>query len=104
MKESGRSTIEATKSQVVSLASEEDGPQLELSYYEKGSEFATDDYSVGYGTDHLASKVEDLDKSSFRSQTTRLSLQNSMWKLIRADGLTLLIQMEYTLNYSHKVN
>jgi lactoylglutathione lyase len=62
MKEIGRGTVEAAQGQVVSLVSDDGGPQLELNYYEKGSKFATD-YTVGEGIDHLAFKVDDLDKA-----------------------------------------
>jgi lactoylglutathione lyase len=62
MKETGRGDIEATGGQVVSLVSEDGGPQLELNYYGKGSKFATE-YVVGEGIDHLAFKVDDLDKA-----------------------------------------
>ncbi len=61
MKEAGRSKIEQSKGQAVSLVSEEGGHSLELNYYEKGSKFATD-YTVGEGLDHLAFQVKDIDK------------------------------------------
>jgi lactoylglutathione lyase len=62
MKETGRANIEATDGQVVSLVSEDGGPQLELNFYRKRSKFAGD-YVVGEGIDHLAFKVDDLDKA-----------------------------------------
>ncbi len=62
MKEIGRSNIEATGGQVASLVSEDNGPQLELNFYGKGSKYATE-YSAGEGIDHLAFKVDDLDKA-----------------------------------------
>jgi lactoylglutathione lyase len=62
MKEVSRGSIEATDGLVVSLTSEDGGPQLELNFYGKTSKFATD-YSVGEGIDHLAFKVDDLDKA-----------------------------------------
>jgi catechol 2,3-dioxygenase-like lactoylglutathione lyase family enzyme len=62
MKVSGRSKIEATKGETVTLLSEEGGPQLELNFYSSESKFATD-YRVGEGIDHLAFQVEDLDKA-----------------------------------------
>ncbi len=60
MKETGRSKIEETGGEAVSLVSEEGGHPLELNYYEKGSKFDTE-YTVGEGLDHLAFQVEDLD-------------------------------------------
>jgi len=60
MKVVGRSKIEETKGETVSLQSEEGGFLLELNYYEKDSPFNTP-YIVGEGLDHLAFKVEDLD-------------------------------------------
>ena len=62
MKETGRGNIEAVGGQVVSLVSEDGGPQLELNFYGKGSKFATY-YVVGEGIDHLAFKVDDLDQT-----------------------------------------
>ncbi len=62
MKETGRGKVEATVGQTVGLVSEEDGPQLELNFYEKGSKFASE-YSVGEGVDHLAFRVDNLDRA-----------------------------------------
>ena len=62
MKEKGRANIEATGGQVGSLVSEDGGPELELNFYGKGSKFATD-YVIGEGIDHLAFKVDDLDRA-----------------------------------------
>lgn len=62
MKEKGRANIEAAGGQVVSLVSEDGGPELELNFYGKGSKFATD-YVIGEGIDHLAFKVDDLDRA-----------------------------------------
>lgn len=62
MTESGRSRIEASKGDVVSLQSEKDGFQLELNHYDEDSPFNAK-YSVGEGLDHLAFQVEDLDKA-----------------------------------------
>jgi lactoylglutathione lyase len=61
MKDLGRGTVDAAKGQTVDLAGD-GGFVLELNYYEKGSRFATD-YVVGEGLDHLAFRVEDLDKA-----------------------------------------
>src|SRR5271157_2503225 len=63
MKEGGRSKIEQTGGEVVSLTTDEGGPVLELNYYGKGSKFDTE-YVVGEGVDHLAFQVDDLDKAA----------------------------------------
>jgi lactoylglutathione lyase len=62
MKISGRSRIEQTKGETVGLQTEKDGFTLELNYYEKDSQYNTK-YVVGEGLDHLAFKVDDLDKA-----------------------------------------
>jgi lactoylglutathione lyase len=58
----GRGKIEQTKGETVGLQSEKDGFVLELNYYEKNSPYNTK-YTAGEGLDHLAFKVEDLDKA-----------------------------------------
>jgi lactoylglutathione lyase len=62
MKVAGRSKIEQTKGETVTLESEEGGFILELNYYEKDSPFNTK-YTVGEGLDHLAFKVDNFDKA-----------------------------------------
>jgi lactoylglutathione lyase len=62
MKVSGRSKIEQTKGETVGLQTEKDGFTLELNYYEKDSPYNTK-YVVGEGLDHLAFKIDDLDKA-----------------------------------------
>ena len=62
MKEKGRNRLEATGGTVVGLKSVEGGQELELNYYPKGNKYATK-YAAGEGLDHLAFKVEDLDKA-----------------------------------------
>ena len=62
MKVTGRGKIELTKGETVGLQSEKDGFALELNYYEEESPYNTK-YTVGEGLDHLAFKVDDLDKS-----------------------------------------
>lgn len=62
MKVIGRGKIEQTQGETVALQTEEGGFVLELNYYEKGSPYATE-YRVGEGLDHLAFKVDDLDKA-----------------------------------------
>jgi lactoylglutathione lyase len=61
MKVIDRGKIEQAKGQTVVLQSQEGGFILELNYYEKDSPFNTE-YTVGEGLDHLAFKVDDLDK------------------------------------------
>ncbi len=58
----GRSKVEQTKGETVGLQSEKDGFVLELNYYEESSPYNTK-YTVGEGLDHLAFKVDDLDKA-----------------------------------------
>jgi lactoylglutathione lyase len=62
MKVSGRGKMEQTKGETVGLQSEKDGFVLELNYYEKNSPYYTE-YKIGDGLDHLAFKVDDLDKA-----------------------------------------
>jgi lactoylglutathione lyase len=62
MKVTGRGRLEQTKGETVSLASEEGGFILELNYYEKDSPYNTP-YATGEGLDHLAFKVDNLDKA-----------------------------------------
>jgi len=62
MKETGRNKIGATGGTVVGLKSAEGGHELELNYYPRGNRHATK-YASGEGLDHLAFKVEDLDKA-----------------------------------------
>ena len=62
MKETGRSKIEQSRGEVVSLTTHEGGPILELNYYESSSPFYSD-YDPGEGIDHLAFQVDGLDKA-----------------------------------------
>jgi len=62
MKVVGRGKVEQTKGETVSLQSEKEGFILELNYYQKNSPYNTK-YTVGEGLDHLAFKVDDLDKA-----------------------------------------
>jgi lactoylglutathione lyase len=62
MKVINRGKIEQTKGETVALQSEDGGFVLELNYYEKGSPF-NKPYSAGEGLDHLAFKVNDLDRA-----------------------------------------
>jgi lactoylglutathione lyase len=62
MKVINRGKIEQTRGETVALQGEEGGFVLELNYYEKDSPHNTK-YTVGEGLDHLAFKVDDLDKA-----------------------------------------
>ncbi len=62
MKEQGRGSVAATGGENVSLVSEAGGQQLELNYYPKGTKYGTD-YNVGENLDHLAFKIDDLDRA-----------------------------------------
>jgi lactoylglutathione lyase len=62
MKQTGRAKVEAAEGEVASLASEEGGHEIELNYYPKGSKFYRD-FSTGEELDHLAFKVDNLDKA-----------------------------------------
>jgi catechol 2,3-dioxygenase-like lactoylglutathione lyase family enzyme len=62
MKVVNRFTIEKTKGEIVNLQSESGSFILELNYYKADSPYNTE-YVVGEGLDHLAFKVENLDKA-----------------------------------------
>ncbi|MGA3289289.1 MAG: VOC family protein [Candidatus Bathyarchaeia archaeon] len=62
MKVTGRSKIGQTKGEVIGLESEAGGFALELNYYEDNSPYNIK-YVAGEGLDHLAFKVDDLDKA-----------------------------------------
>ena len=62
MKITGRGKIEQIRGETVSLQSEKDSFVLELNYYAESSPYNTK-YAVGDGLDHLAFKVDDLDKA-----------------------------------------
>jgi len=62
MKVVSRGKNEQTKGEYVAMQSEEGGFILELNYYEKDSPYNTP-YSAGEGLDHLAFKVDNLDKA-----------------------------------------
>ncbi len=55
-----RQKIKEASGEVVLMACAQDGPQLELNWYEKGSAFDAP-YAVGEGLDHLAFHVDDMD-------------------------------------------
>jgi lactoylglutathione lyase len=81
MKVTGRGKVEQTKGETVGLESEKGGFALELNHYEEDSPYNTR-YVVGEGLDHLAFKVDDLDKAleEARRAGHRMILQ------IKADG------------------
>jgi len=58
----GRGKIDQTNGETVGLESEKDGFLLELNFYEKDSPFNTK-YAVGEGLDHIAFKVDNLEKA-----------------------------------------
>ena len=62
MKVQGRSRIEQTKGETVGLETEDGGFILELNYYDQNSPYYTE-YMVGEGLDHLAFKVDGLDRT-----------------------------------------
>jgi len=62
MKVVGRGKNEQTRGETVGLESEKGGFILELNYYAKNSPYSTE-YTVGEGLDHLAFKVDDLNKA-----------------------------------------
>jgi lactoylglutathione lyase len=62
MKVKGRGKCDQAKGETVALASEEDSFVLELNFYERDSPFNTK-YVVGEGLDHLAFKVDNLEKA-----------------------------------------
>lgn len=62
MKLMGRSKVTQTKGETAGLQSEDGGFILELNHYDKDSPYNTR-YVVGEGLDHLAFKVDNLDKA-----------------------------------------
>ena len=61
MKVVDQAKIKQTGGEVVVLQSEKQDFMLELNYYDKGSPYYTE-YTVGESLDHLAFKVDNLDK------------------------------------------
>jgi lactoylglutathione lyase len=62
MKLTHRAKIKETKGEIAVLEDDDDGKMLELNYYDKESPFYVD-YEVGEALDHLAFKVDNLDKT-----------------------------------------
>ena len=60
MKLAGKSRIDVTHGEVVTLVTEEGGFPLELNYYEKESPYDKR-YTVGEGLDHLCFQVDSID-------------------------------------------
>jgi len=93
MKIIGRSKVEQTKGENVSLQSEEGGFILELNHYEKNSPYNTK-YTVGESLDHLAFKVDNLDKALKEAQSAghrtvlEMKANGSRWTYIEdPDGI-----------------
>jgi lactoylglutathione lyase len=78
----GRGKVEQTKGETVGLQSEKDGFILELNYYAESSPHCTK-YAVGEGLDHLAFKVDDLDKAL---EEARLAGYRTILKMKTEDG------------------
>jgi lactoylglutathione lyase len=82
-----QSNNEQTKGEIAALQSEKGGPILELNYYREGSPYRTK-YAPGEGLDHLAFKVDSLDKALEEAEKaghkTILKLQqnNNRWAYI----------------------
>jgi lactoylglutathione lyase len=87
MKVIGRSKIEETKGETAGLQSEKDGFILELNHYSGDSPYNTR-YVVGEGLDHLAFKVDDLDKALAEARRAghqavlNMKADNSRWAYI----------------------
>jgi lactoylglutathione lyase len=93
MKVTGRSKIGETKGETVGLQSEKDGFILELNHYGADSPFNTK-YIVGEGLDHLAFKVDDLDKALEEARKAgyqtvlNMKADNNRWAYIEdPDGI-----------------
>jgi catechol 2,3-dioxygenase-like lactoylglutathione lyase family enzyme len=87
MQITGRGKVEITKGETVGLQSRDGGFQLELNYYDPGSQHYTP-YFAGEGLDHLAFKVDNLDEALRAAEAfgypTKLDLktENSRWAYI----------------------
>ena len=75
MKVAGRSKIDQTKGETVTL--ESNGFTLELNYYRKESPYYTE-YVVGEGLDHLAFNVDDLTKALEEARTAGYRIVSEM--------------------------
>lgn len=97
MKLMGRSKIESCKGETAGLQSKEGGFVLELNYYEPNSPYNIN-YVAGEGLDHLAFKVDDLDKALKEAKDAgskvllEVKTDNSRWAYIEdPDGLWIEI-------------
>jgi methylmalonyl-CoA/ethylmalonyl-CoA epimerase len=87
MRVAGRSKVEKTKGETVSLQSRDGGFQLELNYYGNDSPHYAP-YVAGEGLDHLAFKVNNLEEALRKAETlgygTKLDLktESSRWAFI----------------------
>ncbi len=79
MKIKSRTRVEQSKGETVNLVTEDGGFILELNYYGKDSPYYTE-YLVGEGLDHLAFKVDNLDKAleEARSSGYQIILEMNM--------------------------
>lgn len=88
MKETGRSRIEQTDGEAVSLITHEGGPILELNYYPSGNRFGGE-YVAGEAMDHLAFQVDDLDRALSEAARAgyvtalEMKTENSRWAYIK---------------------
>jgi len=97
MQITGRGKIEQTKGETVGLQTEKEGSVLELNYYEEGSPYDTR-YVTGEGLDHLAFKVDDLDKALEEAKKAghpailKMKADGSRWAYIEdPDGIWIEI-------------
>ena len=87
MKVTGTGKTEKTKGETVGLQSEDGGFTLELNYYEPDSPYAAD-YVVGEGLDHLAFKVDNLEKALSEAQALKhptkldMKVEGGRWAFI----------------------
>ena len=88
MKIKSRTRVEQSKGETVNLVTENGGFILELNYYEKDSPYYAE-YSVGEGLDHLAFKVDNLDKaleeakSSGYQMILEMNVKEGRWAYIQ---------------------
>ena len=83
-----KARYDQTGGEIVNLESEDSGFVLELNYYMKDSPYDTE-YSVGEGLDHLAFKVDDLDKALKEAESAghktilQIGLGRGRWAYIK---------------------
>ncbi len=83
------------------------GPELELNYYPDGSAYATE-YNAGEGLDHLAFKVDDLDKTLAEFEKAgyptvlELASGSSRWAFVRdPNGISIELFTQQAAPSSH---